>query len=1365
MRLILLLFLTFLFVSPAFASLDVEKIPTDLKPWVPWVMHNQEEQLCSHAYNSEKRHCLWPSALTLEIQNKGGSFSQKWMLEKESWLLLPGNDKHWPSKVVANEMNVSVVEHEGRPAVHLPAGSYSVSGHFKWDKQPASLAIPLATALINLSINGEKIPFLDIENGKLWLKRRAESDEVKKDNLAMRVYRHVTDSVPMIINTRMELQVSGQPREIVLGWVVPDDQTPLQIKSSLPAKLENNGQLRVQVRPGNWGINLVTRFNGPTSSLSIGKIDGPWPQEEILVFNAQNHLRMVKLEGVPAIDPTQTTLPRDWQNLPAYRLTPKDTVTLVEKKRGDPDPEPNQLSISKQIWLDDDGKGVTIQDKITGTMTSGWRLEMDPSIELGRATVNGQDQLITQVEGSKQNGIELRKGQVTLSAVSRSKKVCSLKAVGWNHDFKKAETTLHLPPGWRLLHASGVDRVSSWISQWNLLDLFIVLIVFLSSIKLLGPVKGVIGFVTLILLYQDYMAPKFVWLSLLAAIALLRVLPEDNKFAKFVAMFRYAALASLIVISIPYIVYLLQTGIYPQLEMGKYKTIIPGSASYAPSVPEPHDTVLKEADEEFRERVAQMERAPGKMLSKVAGSLSSREGQYTEQKAFQYQYETNAQIQTGPGLPQWQWRQVHIRWNGPVEAGQDIKLYLLSPMVNLLLAFLKTGLLLVFASFMFPLQKLQSLKKGIASTVAGFALFMFAGSMPSKANADNFPPQEMLTELQARIMEPDECLPDCASIDKMTVKTNKSLTFDFSVHALSKVSLPLPSSKVWRANHVSIDDKPALLFRDASGGLWVQVSKGQHLVKMAGVFPERHTVSITFPLIPHYVEFESDEWEIEGLKENGVPEQQLQFRKINKSEKQTVELEPGTLPPLVRVERQLRLGLKWEINTVVHRESPVGSPVILEIPLLEGESVTSANVEIKGNKIQLNMGVNDRQVSWHSVFEQKSKFSLHAAETTSWFETWTLDISPVWHVAISGIPVVHHQGQKGQWQPEWRPWPGETVTFQVSRPAGVEGPTKTIDTSKLEIQPGKRATDVKLSYRIRSNRGDQQTVTLPDKAKLQTVTINGQAQPIRQQGNKVTLPLVPGAQDVALVWRESVGISAIYKSSEINLGMESANSQIETKLGQDRWVWITGGPRIGPAILFYGELLVVLLVAVILGRLHLTPLKTYQWVLLGLGISQTGLAVSLVVVAWFLALGARKRLHGKMDGGLFNLVQLGIGFLTLVSLVTLVAAVQHGLLGHPDMAIAGNGSSSYLLKWYQDRVVEVLPQIWIFSVPILVYRLIMLAWALWLAFSVLRWLRWGWDCFSEGALWQKAAFPRRKPKSPAQGEVEVQLDKETGHDQ
>jgi hypothetical protein len=104
----------------------------------------------------------------------------------------------------------------------------------------------------------------------------------------------------------------------------------------------------------------------------------------------------------------------------------------------------------------------------------------------------------------------------------------------------------------------------------------------------------------------------------------------------------------------------------------------------------------------------------------------------------------------------------------------------------------------------------------------------------------------------------------------------------------------------------------------------------------------------------------------------------------------------------------------------------------------------------------------------------------------------------------------------------------------------------------------------------------------------------------------------------------------------------------------------------------------------------------------------------------------------------FNALQIILGGLTLLALGTLFAAVAQGLLSSPDMQITGNQSSAYFLNWYQDRSQPVLPTATVISVPLIGYRFLMLAWALWLALSLLNWLKWGWGCFSSNGLWHKA---------------------------
>jgi hypothetical protein len=107
----------------------------------------------------------------------------------------------------------------------------------------------------------------------------------------------------------------------------------------------------------------------------------------------------------------------------------------------------------------------------------------------------------------------------------------------------------------------------------------------------------------------------------------------------------------------------------------------------------------------------------------------------------------------------------------------------------------------------------------------------------------------------------------------------------------------------------------------------------------------------------------------------------------------------------------------------------------------------------------------------------------------------------------------------------------------------------------------------------------------------------------------------------------------------------------------------------------------------------------------------------------------------------YNLLQVVIVALTAGALGVLIYAVGEGLLGSPEMFILGNGSSRTVLAWYQDRSGGALPTTAVLSVSIWWYRLLMLFWALWLAFALLSWLKWAWRNFSTGGLsrpWRRA---------------------------
>jgi hypothetical protein len=190
-----------------------------------------------------------------------------------------------------------------------------------------------------------------------------------------------------------------------------------------------------------------------------------------------------------------------------------------------------------------------------------------------------------------------------------------------------------------------------------------------------------------------------------------------------------------------------------------------------------------------------------------------------------------------------------------------------------------------------------------------------------------------------------------------------------------------------------------------------------------------------------------------------------------------------------------------------------------------------------------------------------------------------------------------------------------------------------------------------------------------------------------------------------------------------------------------RWVLFAGGPRLGPAVLIWSFALVMLLVSFALSRIGTTPLKTHQWALLALGLTQVDAIAAAIVAGFFLALGWRRTaaIPGKRR---FDLLQILLVLWTFAAALILLEAIRQGLLGEPEMQVAGNDSTATLLNWFSDRSGPQLPGAWVFSLPIFVYRFAMLAWALWLARALMQWLPWSWQSFSAGGLWR----PFRKPK-------------------
>jgi hypothetical protein len=1324
----LLLVLMLVIKSYSVFAIDTQVVPEVLKPWIPWVLADYPQAECPFLYhNFQQKHCSWSGPLRLELENQSGRFSGEWTLYQAGWVILPGDQKRWPQRVLQGQKPAIVSEYHGKPAIWLPAGHHLISGEFFWDKLPESLTIARETGLIQLIINNEKINYPRIEKDVLWLgSEQISNNDNQQDSLDLQVFRQIIDDNPMQMVTHLLLNVSGVAREVSIAHALLPEFIPISVDSPFSARIDNDGRLLLQVRPGQWTIKIHSRYPQQLMQIDLAVNDRTWPESEIWAFKAMPALRLVEIENLAPIDASLTNLPEEWRLLPSYQVKQGGSMRFKLIRRGDPDPEPNKLRLNRKLWLDFAGDGYTVSDRINGKMTRDWRINALTQTHLGQVLLNGQNQLITQTNDAQQ-GVEVRRGTVELQADSRIMgNGRYLNAVGWQQSFQQVQAELNIPPGWRLLAVFGVDNEpNSWLTQWTLLDIFLVLIIALAISRLWSWQWGLLALISLMLFWHEADAPHWIWLNILAALALLRVLPK-NRFSHWVTWYRNLCWLGLVVIVIPFMIAQIRMGIYPQLEK-----------PWQPIEAVPYAANVSSRDEMLTGAAMEMSEAPAPQIARKMYKTNST---VADSGTFAVNFDRidpDANIQTGPGLPQWQWQTVQLSWNGAVDSQQQIQLWYLPPPWTLVWHFLQALLVALMS-----LKVLGIITTKMHMSLPGLSVWLLLPILilPNTDSFADIPDQGLLDQLKTQLLKAPECLPACAEIASMKLTaTENEMLIDLQVHVQQDVAIPLPAQlEQWLPEQVAVDGKQTNnLMRENDGYLWLALNKGVHRVLLYGRHNQKFRFSLPLPLKPKYSEVKVDGWRVEGLYENHQIAAQLEFNRID-TDPQFSEtgFQEKDLAAFVRVERTLHLGLDWHVTTQVMRLPGNDNPIVLQIPLLPGEAITSDQIHIENGKVLVNMSAGQNMLEWHSLLEKRQQLELQATDTSAWSEIWRADVSPIWHLQATGIAVVHHLDQQDTWLPEWRPWPGEKVILNISRPEPVPGQTLTIDKSQLNLQPGKRNQVASLSLNLRSSKGGQHNIILPAQAELQGVSIDGVTQPIRQKADTVTLPIHPGTQQITLNWQVASEQSLLFTTPLVNLGVDSVNSNIQVTTASDRWVLFTLGPKFGPAALIWGMLLVLLLLALGLGRSTLTPLKSWQWFLLLIGLSQIHVGAGLIVVIWLFALGVRRH-RSQENINQFNLTQVGLGFLTLASVLLLFAAVQQGLLGSPDMQITGNQSTPWILNWYQDHSGPVLPTAAILSVPMMVYRILMLGWSLWMALSLLDWLRWGWSCFASGSIWKK----------------------------
>jgi hypothetical protein len=1056
---------------------------------------------------------------------------------------------------------------------------------------------------------------------------------------------------------------------------------------------------------------------------------------------------------VESIDPGQANVPADWHEYPAYRLQRDSELKVVERSRALSASDENQLTLARELWFDFAHHGFTAVDSIGGRMRQGWRLDMVAPYRLLSARIDDQNLLVTKGSAAGTSGIELRVPDVDVQAVSRIEGGTAMPATGWQSRFTQVRGELYLPPGHRLIAALGTDSApSAWIERWRLLDMFLVLIASLAVARLLGWKIGLLALGGLVLTHHDSQGMTWLWVNLLVALALAREAPQ-GRLRRVASAYRAVSAIVLALALVPFIVGQARLAIYPQLDAPQFDfgragvPAVEGKVTGGLAPPASAPVTMDES-----------RRVVAEKLKNVTVTAAARPGASVAQR-----YAPGTVLQAGPGIPNWHFVSHDFSWSGPVDPAQRLRFVIATPawlsLWRLAGSVLLTGLFLALIRFAYGWPREWPRMPRLGASAASWILALVALGAPFCAGAA-LPDAALLADLKARLTRPPECVPSCAEITAARVlAAPQLLEIELDVSALTAAAVPVPSAAGrWEPETISVDGQAnGALLRDSGQQLWVPLRAGVHVVRLGGRIVAAESVQLVFARPPRSVQVQAEGWEISGVSDERLLTNGLELvRKVATGSAARLEASLQ-FAPFVRVTRHVVLGLDWTIATRVERLAPEKGAFTIKVPLLEGESVLTDLEVTPDRNVVVAMPGGESQVDWTSGLARSEKLTLKSAPDMARAEVWEFQVSPDWNVQFDGTPVVLPSDvASGSWTYEFHPRGGEQLLVSITRPQAAEGATLAIDSVSVAVQTGKRSTDTSLTINYRSTQGGRHVLHIPADARVTAVTANGQPIPLRPENGELAVALLPGAHQLQVNWQSDTGVSVRTRTPQIDLGNPASNIHTQIALPEDRWVLYAMGPGVGPAVLFWGELVVFIVVAVLLGRSRHSPLRVHEWLLLGLGLSTFSWGVLLAFAAWVFTMKWRSAWNGAVNRRHFNLVQVGLGALSVFALISLISAIPFGLLSTPDMRIRGPGSAANLFSWFLDQSADVLPQPAVISVSLWWYKLAMLAWALWLSFALLRWLPWGWRAFTATGLWRgklagTTAAAAKPPAGPEYG--------------
>ncbi len=1356
MRRVTALLLICVVFSCSFSASAREDIPAPdlLKDWQQWILSQDKWLSCAprlgQAWNQAGgRLCLWSGPMQLALDDDRGRFSVVVTVYAESNVALPGSQEHWPQQVTVNGAAAPVIRIKNRPAVLLEAGEYRIQGEFRWHQIPSFIPLPAHYGIIGLSLGGSPVRLPDIREGRLWL-ATTEEQEQQSDSIYIQASRRLIDSVPSTLETVLEIQVGGRAREVQIPNVLLAGYRPvsLQVHEASdyrsPLQLQADGGLTLQARSGFVLVRLLALADNVVSQVTAPQPTPASDGTELWAFDARPLIRVAVAEGHQPTDARQapSAMAAEWQHLPLFALGSGQSLNVIERSRGMRPDEGNRLRLNRTWWLNFDGDGFHLEDRINGQMRHGWRLDLKPPYRLESAYGDYRNEpiMITASEDGSTAGVEVRNPALRLTASASGPNSGRLPVSGWSESLEQADARLILPPGWRLWAAPGAERASdTWWDAWRLLDMFLVLITGAFVYRLLGW-RGAL--LSVLFLALNYHIAKPLFAPLLTVILLtlaVRALP-GGLLRRFCTLIRNLAGIALFGVALLFIAEQAKLALYPQLEYGQLY------GAYRSSGP-PAATAAREAFEQG-EALARsvMEEPPVEdefSKTTVTGSRVSYHNLLNR-------YPESALLQAGSGRPQWSWRQHYLHWSGPVTPDQTFRLIVSPPWLTGAIRWLSIALLawLLYALYrQLPAERRSQSPAG-RSQVSILVLLAAACCVPVSVQAD-IPSPELLDDYRNRLHTPPVCANQCATLaDARLAVGAERLALELQWHVAEPVAVPLPQAEQgrWRIVSLTVNDREDQKLSGLEAPtLWLP--RGIHTVRVGGEIKSVDGFDIRFPAIPQVIGVSSEHWIFSGLNQGRLLSNTLKLsRRATAGSGERSDVRGSLqLPAFARLERRFLLDREWELQSSLSRWSEASADATFEIPLILGEQVSSPETLVEDGRVIVHLRAGEDPAggdpSWVSRLTPDAEFQLSAAAFEDYAESWVFTVSPIWHLEFDGIAEVLPEHIGDFWRYTFYPRPEETLTVRATRPAAVAGNTLVFDRVQIDDQLGKHQRTVVLTATARNTLGQEHEILLPADATLRSLQVDGEQHYLTPRDGKLSLSLNPGEHTLRMELTRPEGIGPTVSGSVFDLNADSANLRRQLQLPANRWILAVWGPGVGPAVLYWSVLAVVVLLAWVLSRTGLTPLRFYHWLLLGLGFSLFAWPVLAIAVLWLLLTGWIGRQSPPASRTNYNLRQIGFVMFSLFALLALIAAIPWSLLSEPDMQIAGAGSYGRRLIWIMDRTGGEFPAHHAFSLPLWAYQILILLWALWLSLALVRWIRWAWNVLSAHGLWRPKATP------------------------